>query len=490
MRNKFIISIDQGTTSCRTIIFDLQGKAVSSSQKEFQQIIPESGWVEHDAKEIWSVQYQTILEAIKKAQIDADDILTIGITNQRETTAIWRKSTGEPVYNAIVWQDNRTSKRCSKLAEGSQRDRIVSATGLIPDSYFSASKIEWILKNIVKPNNLPIEDLAFGTIDSWLLWNLTGGEVHATDYSNASRTMLFNINSLQWDKEMLTLFNIPSHILPEVKDSSTLFGYTVENLLDNVKIPISGILGDQQAALYGQDCFQIGMAKNTYGTGCFILANTGSKPFKSNHGLLTTIAWKTGKKVVYALEGSVFNAGSAINWFVDELGLAANVQETSGIAASIQGSDGVFVIPAFSGLGSPYWDMNSRAAILGLSRKHGKSHIIRALLESLAFRSADVLKAMEKDTGEKINKLKVDGGVCKNDFLLQFQADILGIEVCRPEFIETTALGAAKVAAHYFNELKESDNDTIHSFYPEMDKTMREKHYEDWLKAVKRILST
>ncbi len=440
---KYIISIDQGTTSCRTILFDKKGTIFDLEQQEFKQILPKKGWVEHDPIEIWETQLKTLEILLKKNNLTISNIDSIGITNQRETTVLWDKKTGKPVYNAIVWQDNRTLEFCETLKSKNKEPLFKTKTGLVLDSYFSASKINWILKNIPETTELIKEDrLLFGTIDTWLIWNLTKGDTHATDVSNASRTLIYNINELCWDEELLELFDIPKSLLPEVKESSDNYGYW--NWKGD-EIPIYGVAGDQQAALFGQCCFNSGMAKNTYGTGCFMLMNTGEDPVLSQNGLLTTIAWSINGKINYALEGSVFIAGAAIQWLRDSLQIISSANETEDLANK-SSDDSVIFVPAFAGLGAPYWNMKSKGAIFGLTRDTGINEICKATLEALALQSRDVILAMEKDANIHLNSLAVDGGACKNGYLMQFQADILKTEVKRPKIIESTALGAAYLA--------------------------------------------
>lgn len=441
---KYILALDQGTTSCRAIIFDKQGKIVSVSQKEFTQTYPNPGWVEHNAKEIWETQKEVMLEVVKNNGISPEDISAIGITNQRETAVVWDKNTGEPVYNAIVWQSRQTAEICEDLKKSGIDDYIKQNTGLIIDAYFSGTKVKWILDNVKGAREkAQAGDLLFGTMDTWLIWNLTNGTVHVTEYSNASRTLIYNIKNLEWDRKLLNALDIPDSMLPQVKQSSEIYGYT--NIL-GTDIPISGVAGDQQAALFGQACFKKGMAKNTYGTGCFMLMNTGEEMVISKNGLLTTIAWGIDGKVEYALEGSVFVAGAAIQWLRDEMKILDSAKDSEYYATQVESSDGVYVVPAFAGLGAPYWDMYARGAILGLTRGTCRNHIIRATLESLAFQTKDILDAMQEDSGIILKTLKVDGGACANNFLMQFQADVLKVPVERPEVIETTALGAAYLA--------------------------------------------
>jgi len=487
---KYVIALDQGTTSSRAVLFDEAGAIVSSEQKEFQQIFPQAGWVEHDPSEIFSSQFEVLTRLISKNKIVASSIKAIGITNQRETTIVWNKKTGEPIYNAIVWQDKRTAYICEELKTKGLSDYIKENTGLVIDSYFSGTKIKWILDQVKGARQLAEKgELAFGTVDSWLIWKLTNGKVHVTDYSNASRTMLFNIRELKWDQKLLSELGIPSSMLPEVKQSAFHFG---DWELDGIKIPIAGVAGDQQAALFGQACFEPGMAKNTYGTGCFMLMNTGSKIQYSKNGLITTIAWGLDNKVEYALEGSVFIAGAAVQWLRDSLHLIDQSKDSEYFAAKALGSNEVYVVPAFAGLGAPYWDMYARGAIFGLTRDTGKDHIIKATLESLAYQTKDILNAMQEDAGVMLSVLKVDGGACANNILMQFQADILGAEVERPEVIESTALGAAYLAGIQIGLWKKEDivkNRKIQKrFAPQMDDSVREKLYNGWEKAVKRTI--
>jgi glycerol kinase len=443
---KLILTLDQGTTSSRAILFNKNGKIISLAQKEFTQVYPKPGWVEHDPMEIWSTQASVITEAILKANLKAENIAAIGITNQRETTVVWDKETGLPVYNAIVWQDRRTAEQCDLLKERKLDTVIREKTGLVLDAYFSATKIQWILNNVPGAKEKAKQGkLAFGTIDSWLIWNLTEGRLHVTDVSNASRTMLFNINTLSWDKELLELFEIPESMLPEVKSSSEKYGETSGKLL-GTKVPIAGIAGDQQAALFGHVCTKPGMVKNTYGTGCFMLMNIGDKPILSKNNLITTIAWKIGNEVQYALEGSIFIAGAVVQWLRDELKIISSAPEIEELASNVPDSGGVFMVPAFAGLGAPYWNQYARGTIFGITRGTNRNHICRAALESIAFQVMEVLKAMESDSGIEIKELRVDGGATQNNLLLQFQADILKADVVRPEVTEVTAIGAAYLA--------------------------------------------
>ncbi|WP_301924122.1 glycerol kinase GlpK [Ferruginibacter sp.] len=443
---QYILALDQGTTSSRAIVFDKKGSIISVAQKEFTQIFPKGGWVEHDANEIWSTQFGVAAEAITKAGLSAENIAAIGITNQRETTVVWDRNTGVPIYNAIVWQDRRTAFFCDELKENGTDKLIQQKTGLVVDAYFSATKIKWILDNVEgareKANN---GELCFGTIDTWLIWNLTKGQVHVTDVSNASRTMLCNIHTLQWDGELQEIFGIPGNILPQIRSSSEVYGHT-QNILSAYNIPIAGIAGDQQAALFGQMCTQPGMVKNTYGTGCFMLMNTGEKPVASTNNLLTTVAWKVNGITHYALEGSVFIAGAVIQWLRDSLGIIKTAAEVETLALQVKDSGGVYVVPAFAGLGAPHWNQHARGIITGLTRGSDAAHIARAALDSIAYQTMDVLKAMEADSGISIQELRVDGGATVNNLLMQFQSDIMNTTVVRPVITETTALGAAYLA--------------------------------------------
>ncbi|WP_126973293.1 glycerol kinase GlpK [Gynurincola endophyticus] len=442
---RYILSLDQGTTSSRAIIFDKKGNVIAVAQKEFQQYFPEPGWVEHDPAEIWSSQIAVAVESITKAGANADQIAAIGITNQRETTVVWDRRTGEPVYNAIVWQDRRTAAYCDSI-KAEWNEKIQSKTGLIIDAYFSATKIKWILEN-VKGAKERAQDghLAFGTVDSWLVWNLTGGKKHITDVSNASRSLIYNIHELKWDEELLELFGIPVSMLPEVCSSSEVYGTTSSNILA-AQIPIAGIAGDQQAALFGQQCIQPGMVKNTYGTGCFMLMNIGDKPIRSKNSLVTTIGWKIGEEVTYALEGSIFIGGAVIQWLRDGLGIIKSSGDVEALAASVKDNGGVYLVPAFAGLGAPHWNQYARGTMVGLTRGSTAAHIARAALESIALQTRDVLLAMQADAGEAIQELRVDGGATVNNQLMQIQADVLQTKVVRPKITETTAIGAAYLA--------------------------------------------
>ena len=489
--SKYILALDQGTTSSRAILFNKAGAIKAIEQEEFRQIFPKSAWVEHDPMEILKTQFGVITKLMVNNNLKAKDIDSIGITNQRETTVIWNKHTGKPIHNAIVWQDRRTAKICNKMEADGLKTYIRKNTGLVIDAYFSGTKIKWILDK-VKGARKEAEkgDLLFGTMDTWLLWNLTGGKSHATDYSNASRTLIYNIKKLAWDERLLKYLKIPKQLLPKVQNSSSLFGMTSIPLFDK-SIPITGIAGDQQAALFGQACFQKGMAKNTYGTGCFMLMNTGQKMVSSKNGLLTTIAWGLNGKISYALEGSVFVAGAAIQWLRDGLKILDHSKDSEYYALKTKDTDGVYVVPAFTGLGAPYWDMEAKGAILGLSRGSSKSHIIRATLESLAYQSKDVLDAMEKDSKVKLKKLRVDGGAAANNFLMQFQSDVLRVPVERPKILETTALGAAYLAGiktgFYAKHKLEKSWQLDKQFHMEMDLKSSKAKYKGWQDAVKTI---
>lgn len=488
---KYIMALDQGTTSSRAIIFDKDGGIVSLVQREFPQIFPKEGWVEHNPMSIWSTQIAACTEALMKIGGSWDEISCIGITNQRETVVIWDRETGIPVYNAIVWQCRRTAEYCQSLKDAGYSDHIRSKTGLLLDPYFSASKIAWILDNVEGAREkAKAGKLCFGTIDTWLIWNLTDGKVHATDYSNASRTMLFNINTLEWDKELLEIFNIPCSMLPEVNPSSHIYGYTDRTILGG-EIPIGGVAGDQQAALFGQCCFDSGDLKNTYGTGAFLLMNIGDKPMITDSGLVTTIAWGINGKVNYALEGSVFVCGAAIQWLRDGMRIIESAADCEYYSKKVPDSGGVLVVPAFQGLGAPYWDPYARGIIIGITRATNKYHIIRATVESMAYQTADVIELMENSTGIKIEGLSVDGGASANDLLLSFQADILGTSVNRPECIETTALGAAYLAGLATGVYKSTDEikenrKIAKTFNPEKDSEWREERISIWKKAVSR----
>ncbi len=490
---QYIMSLDQGTTSSRCILFDKTGTAVSTAQKEYRQIYPHPGWVEQDPMEIWQSQLEVAQHALTQAGLCAADIAAIGITNQRETTILWDKRTGKPIYNAIVWQCRRTAEDCERLAAAGYTQPLQEKTGLLLDAYFSATKIRWILEQVPGAQKLAEEgNLLFGTVDTWLIWNLTGGQVHATDYSNASRTMLFNIHTLQWDTEILEMLQIPASILPQVLPSSGIFGHTLPYHF-GAPIPIAGAAGDQQSALFGQACFTPGSAKNTYGTGCFLLMHTGDTPVTSQNGLLTTIAWGLDGKVSYALEGSVFVAGAAIQWLRDELQLISSSAETEQMALSVPDTCGVYLVPAFTGLGAPYWDPHARGILTGLSRGANRSHIVRAALESMAYQTYDVLHAMEEDAQIPLAELRVDGGAAANGFLLQFQADITGVPVLRPKTLETTALGAAYLAGlavGYWKDLSEIRRNwgVSHAYSPKASKEYAAGRLEGWQKAVRQAL--
>lgn len=485
---KYIIALDQGTTSSRAVLVNEQAEIKGIEQKEFTQIFPKSGWVEHDANEILKTQLSVLSDLIESNKLTS--VTALGITNQRETTVVWDRKTGKPVYNAIVWQDKRTASICEELKSRGLSDYVRENTGLVIDSYFSGTKIKWILDNVEGARaKADRGELVFGTIDTWLIWNLTGGKVHATDVTNASRTMLFNIRELRWDDRLLKELDIPKSLLPEVKPSACHFGDAEVN---GLKIPINGVAGDQQAALFGQACFEPGMAKNTYGTGCFMLMNTGTRLQLSKNGLITTIAWSLDNKVEYALEGSVFIAGAAIQWLRDSLHMIDESKDSEYFASKALGSNDVYVVPAFAGLGAPYWDMYARGAIFGLTRDSEKEHIIKATLESLAYQTKDILNAMQEDAGVKLASLKVDGGASANNMLMQFQADILGAEVERPKVIESTAMGAAYLAGIQAGIWKKSDivkNRVIEKkFTSSMDATLRDKLYKGWKKAVERTM--
>ena len=486
---KYIMSLDQGTTSSRCILFDHAGNICATAQREFRQYFPKPGWVEHDAVEIWRTTLEVAKNAMEKLNVQAEDIAAIGITNQRETTVVWDKETGEPVCNAIVWQCRRTSDIIDDLVERGYSDMIREKTGLVPDAYFSGSKIKWILDNVPGVRERAEKgELLFGTIDTWLIWNLTGGKVHVTDYTNASRTMLFNIHDLCWDEELLALLDIPKCILPEVKPSSHVYGKTEYSLLGG-EILIAGAAGDQQCAMFGQCCFSPGQMKNTYGTGCFLLMNTGTTPVESRNGLVTTIAVGYEDHVEYALEGSIFVAGAAIQWLRDQLDVLTSASESCQYAASVEDTAGAYVVPAFTGLGAPYWKQHARGCVVGITRGFTRAHLIRATLESLAYQTYDICKAMEQDSGIPITALKVDGGACANDFLMQFQSDILDCDVHRPQCIETTALGAAYLAGlavGFWNSLDDIRSNWAidHVFKPKMAEDIRKSRLKGWQKAV------
>ncbi|WP_297598647.1 glycerol kinase GlpK [uncultured Cetobacterium sp.] len=491
---KYIIALDQGTTSSRAIIFDEQQNIVASAQKEFRQIYPKEGWVEHDPMEIWASQSGVLAEAIAKSGISQHDVIGIGITNQRETTVVWNKLTGKPVYNAIVWQCRRTASICDDLKAKGLAEYIRENTGLVVDAYFSGTKIKWILDNVEGAREQAEKgELLFGTIDTWLIWKLTNGKSHATDYTNASRTMIYNIKDLCWDEKLLNELNIPKSLLPEVKNSSGTFGYANLGGKGGHRVPICGVAGDQQAALFGQACFEKGEAKNTYGTGCFMLMNTGSRMYPSKNGLLTTIAIGLDGKIEYALEGSIFVAGAAVQWLRDEMKLISDSKDTEYFATQVKDNGGVYFVPAFVGLGTPHWDMYARGAIVGLTRGANKNHIIRATLESIAYQTRDVLEAMQEDSGIELKSLKVDGGASANNFLMQFQADIIGKPVDRPSTLETTALGAAYLAGlsvGFWNDKSEIKKNWCleKTFIPNMSEEDRDKKHSKWKRAVERSL--
>jgi len=492
---QYILALDQGTSSSRAIVFDETGATCAVAQKEFRQIFPRSGWVEHDPHEIWSSQASVIAEAITTLDINGLNIAGIGITNQRETTIVWDSDTEEPIYNAIVWQDRRTSDYCDKLKSEGVTEMIRRKTGLIIDAYFSATKIKWILDNVPGARERANKGkLLFGTVDTWLIWRLTRGEVHVTDVSNASRTMLFNINTLQWDDELLKMFDIPRSMMPEVRSSSEIYGHTKTTIFAH-KVPIAGIAGDQQAALFGQMCIEPGMVKNTYGTGCFLLMNSGDKPIISQNNLITTVAWKIGDKVNYALEGSIFVGGSVVQWLRDGLGVIKSSSEVEELASRVPDTNGVYFVPALTGLGAPWWDQYARGTIVGISRGTNTAHIARAALEGIAFQTMDITAAMSRDAGLPLRELKVDGGASRNNLLMQFQADILGTRVIRPRVVETTALGAAYLAGlavGYWSSVeqirKQWHVDRI--FEPTWDETAISKARDGWEDAVKRTLSS
>jgi len=485
----FILSLDQGTTSSRAMVFDRHGHPLATAQKEFTQYYPEPGWVEHDPEEIWSTQAGVAVESITKAGLEMTNIAAVGITNQRETTVVWNRKTGKPVYNAIVWQDRRTADFCDELKKDGLSQQILEKTGLIIDAYFSATKIRWILNNVPGARKqAEAGELAFGTIDSWLIWNLTRGKLHITDVSNASRTMLFNIHTLKWDDDLLRIFDIPENMLPEVRSSSEIYGTTAGHLAPG--IPISGIAGDQQAALFGQMCIEPGMVKNTYGTGCFMMMNIGGKPIVSKSNLLTTIAWKIGNETTYALEGSIFIAGAVVQWLRDGLGIIKKSVDVERLAAKVDDSGGVYFVPAFAGLGAPHWNQHARGLIVGLTRGSSAAHIARAALDSIAYQTYDVLLAMQKDSGIKICELRVDGGATVNNQLMQFQADLLQTNVVRPTYTETTALGAAYLAGLAVNYWSDLDEVKKHwqigrVFSPEMDSEVNSLHIRGWHRAIK-----
>lgn len=489
-----VLAIDQGTTSTRAILFHHDGTIAAMAQQEFAQHYPQPGWVEHDPEEIWQTTVQVVRRVLADAHVPPAQVAAIGITNQRETTVVWERDSGRPVYPAIVWQSRQTADICRRLQEAGHEPLIRQKTGLVVDAYFSASKVQWILDHIACARERAAKgELLFGTIDTWLVWRLSGGKAHVTDYSNASRTMLFNIHDLCWDDDLLRLFGVPAAMLPQVRPSSEVYAHTDPALLDGVSIPIAGIAGDQQAALFGQACFSPGLAKNTYGTGCFLLMNTGERPMASSHGLLTTIAWGVGGRVTYALEGSVFIAGAAVQWLRDGLRVIHTAAESERYAERVPSSDGVYVVPAFVGLGAPYWDMEARGAVFGLTRGSTREHLVRATLESIAYQSRDVLEAMERDAGERLSALRADGGAAANRFLMQFQADVLGVPVEVPKVTETTALGAAYLAGlavgFWESQAEIQRNWGLDERYvPTMAQDERDRLYAGWKDAVARTM--
>ncbi|TVZ57973.1 glycerol kinase [Flavobacteriaceae bacterium MAR_2010_105] len=490
--NKFILALDQGTTSSRAIVFDKQGNTVSVAQKEFTQYFPKPGWVEHDPQEIWSTQAGVAAEAIAKKGLNVENIAAIGITNQRETVVVWDKNTGKPIYNAIVWQDKRTASYCDELKKLGKQDLIREKTGLVIDSYFSGTKVKWILDHVEGARQkAEAGELILGTIDTWLIWNFTKGEQHITDVSNASRTLLFNINTMDWDDELLDLFTIPKSMLPQVRQSSEVYGHTTSTFYDS-KIPISGIAGDQQAALFGQMCTKPGMVKNTYGTGCFMLMNIGYQPKVSKNNLLTTVAWKINGKTSYALEGSIFIAGAVVQWLRDSLKIIRNSSEVETLANSVEHSDGVYFVPAFAGLGAPHWNQQAQGTIFGLTRGSTDAHIAKAALESIAYQTMDILKAMEADSGISIKELRVDGGATINNRLMQFQSDVLNTITVRPKVVETTAMGAAflaGLAVGYWESPEDIQNiwQIEKKFHPTTDRQQIDKGIEGWYKAIQAL---
>ena len=489
MNKKYIMALDLGTTSCRAILFNHEGEICSVAQKEFTQHFPQPGWVEHDAEEIWATQLGLMYEAMSKLNVTPEDIAGIGITNQRETTVVWDKVTGRPVHRAIVWQCRRTAEYCDALKSKGYGEMFREKTGLVLDAYFSGTKLHWILENVPGARQKAAEGrLLFGTIDTWIIWKLTGGKVHVTDYSNASRTLMYNIHQLKWDEEILDILDVPKEMLPEVKPSSCIYGQTDTRLFEH-QIPISGAAGDQQCALFGQACFAPGEAKNTYGTGGFLLMNTGEKPVASKNGLVTTIAWGVDGKVEYALEGSIFVAGAAVQWLRDQLGIIRTSAESEALATAVEDSNGCYMVPAFVGLGAPYWDQYARGALVGLTRGVNRNHIVRATLESIAYQVNDVLQAMQEDSGIELASLQVDGGACANNFLMQFQADIMNAKVARPSTIETTAMGAAYLAGlavGYWEskDIIKQNHEIAKTFAPNMDEQKRVKLLHGWHRAV------
>ncbi len=494
-KKKYIMALDQGTTSSRAILFNHSGEIVQVAQQEFEQIYPKAGWVEHDPMEIWGTQMGVTRQVLESAGVRPYEVAAMGIANQRETTVVWDKNTGKPIYNAIVWQCRRTAPIVDELKRRGLDDYIKGTTGLVPDPYFSGTKLKWILDNVKDARKrAEAGELLFGTIDTWLVWNLTRGKVHVTDYSNASRTMLFNIHTLDWDDRLLKELNIPRSVLPDPRPSSEVYGVTDPHTFGGAEIPIAGMAGDQQAALFGQTCYREGMTKNTYGTGCFMLMNTGENPVKSQNGLLTTIAWGIDGKVDYALEGSIFIGGALIQWLRDELRLIVDAADTEYFASKVDDTGGVYIVPAFAGLGAPYWDMYARGTIVGITRGTNRNHLIRAALEAIAYQTKDVLEAMQEDAGLELRELRVDGGASANSFLLQFQADLLGVPVYRPKIIETTALGAAYLAGlavGFWENRDEIANEwgVDRKFMSAMDEELMEKLYRGWKKAVGRSLN-
>ncbi len=492
---KYILSLDQGTTSSRAILFNNKGEIVHTAQQEFTQIFPKPGWVEHNASEIWGSILAVIATTLSESEVKPEQIAGIGITNQRETTVVWDKHTGKPVYNAIVWQSRQTSDICNELKEKGYNDLFRQKTGLLIDAYFSGTKVKWILDNVEGARERAENgDLLFGTIDTWLIWKLSGGKIHVTDYTNASRTLMYNIHELKWDEELLEILTVPKAMLPEVRPSSEVYGHTVDYHFFGAEVPIAGAAGDQQAALFGQACFEEGMAKNTYGTGCFMLMNTGEKAITSESGLLTTIAWGLDGKVEYALEGSIFIAGSAIQWLRDGLRMFKDAKDSEAYAQRVDSTDGVYVVPAFVGLGTPYWDSDVRGAVFGLTRGTSKEHFVRATLESLAYQTKDVLAAMEADSGISLKALRVDGGAVKNNFLMEFQSNILAVPVERPMINETTALGAAYLAGLAVGYWKDREEiaqqwNIDRHFEPTMTEGQREELYNGWKKAVRATMA-
>lgn len=494
MAKKYVMAFDAGTTSSRAILFDHDGEIVSVAQQEFPQIYPKPGWVEHDPMEIWGSQSGVARQVIEKAGAKPEDVAGIGITNQRETAIVWEKSTGKPIMNGIVWQDRRTAGICDQMKKDGFEDYVKENTGLVIDAYFSGTKVKWMLDNVPGAREKAEKgELLFGTVDTWLIWKLTGGKVHVTDYSNASRTLMFNIKTLQWDEKLLKELGVPKSMLPEVKPSSEIYGHTDEKTFGGAKIPVAAAIGDQQGALFGQACFEVGMAKNTYGTGSFVLMNTGTERVASKTGLLTTIAWGLDGKVEYALEGAIFVTGAAVQWLRDELKIVADAADTNYFASKVEDTNGVYMVPAFVGLGAPYWDQYARAAIVGITRGANRDHIVRATLESIAYQTRDVVDCMEKDSGIQGKELKVDGGASMNDFLMQFQADVLGVPVMRPRIVETTARGSAflaGLATGFWGSKSELVNafELERKFEPTLDKAKREALYKGWQKAVKKAM--